>query len=224
MTTHVNVIICTPGHSLMGVYVRSLLETINELSNQNISFAYSNEYSSHVGDAREATLNGGKANNIEETRPFNGQVTYDKLIWIDSDIAWKPEDFMKLYKSDKDVLSGGYLLGNGDVTVYPQKLGGPLKYTDVLEMEEPIKVHGIGMGFVAIKQGVFEKLTRPWFQSVEVTMKDSETEKEFTFPIMGEDISLCERIHRAGFDIWFDPTIRVEHNKMMKLTWEGIKP
>jgi hypothetical protein len=224
MTTHVNVIICTPGHSLMGAYVRSLLETINELSNQNISFAYSNEYSSHVGDAREATLNGGKENNIEETRPFNGQVTYDKLIWIDSDIAWKPEDFMKLYKSDKDVLSGGYLLGNGDVTVYPQKLGGPLKYTDVLEMEEPIKVHGIGMGFVAIKQGVFEKLTRPWFQSVEVTMKDSETEKEFTFPIMGEDISLCERIHRAGFDIWFDPTIRVEHNKMMKLTWEGIKP
>jgi len=224
MTTHVNVIICTPGHSLMGVYVRSLLETINELSNQNISFAYSNEYSSHVGDAREATLNGGKENNIEETRPFNGQVTYDKLIWIDSDIAWKPEDFMKLYKSDKDVLSGGYLLGNGDVTVYPKQLGGPLKYTDVLEMEEPIKVHGIGMGFVAIKQGVFEKLTRPWFQSVEVTMKDSETEKEFTFPIMGEDISLCERIHRAGFDIWFDPTIRVEHNKMMKLTWEGIKP
>jgi GT2 family glycosyltransferase len=91
-------------------------------------------------------------------------------------------------------------------------------------MEEPMKVHGIGMGFVAIKQGVFEKLTRPWFQSVEVTMKDAETQKEFTFPIMGEDISLCERIHRAGFDIWFDPTIRVEHNKMMKLTWEGIKP
>ena len=224
MTQHVNVIICTPGHSLMGVYVRSLLETMGELNARGISFAFSNEYSSHVGNAREATLNGGQHNNIEETRPFQGEVTYDKLFWIDSDICWTIDDFFKLYESDKDIISGAYLLGNGDVTAYPEKLGGPLKYETVLNMNEPIKVHGIGMGFVAVKQGVFESLSRPWFQSVEVTMKDAETSQEYTFPIMGEDIAWCERVHRAGFDVWFDPTVRVQHNKMMKLTWEGIRP
>jgi hypothetical protein len=33
-------------------------------------------------------------------------------MWIDSDIAWEPEDVIKLYNSDKDVISGGiyYLL------------------------------------------------------------------------------------------------------------------
>jgi len=221
---HVNVVICTPGHSLMSAYVYSLLETVQELSSKGITYAFSNHYASHVGDAREITVNGGKENDILETRPFKGEITYDKLIWIDSDIAWSAADFMKLYESDKDIISGAYLLANGDVTAYPEKLGGPLKHDQVLKMTDPIKVHGIGFGFVAIKQGVFEKLTRPWFQSVEVTMKDAETGKEYTFPIMGEDIAWCERVHNLGFDIWFDPTVRVQHHKMMKLTWEGIKP
>jgi GT2 family glycosyltransferase len=55
-------------------------------------------------------------------------------------------------------------------------------------------------------------------------MTDAETKEEFTFPIMGEDISWCERVHQAGFDVWLDPSIRLTHHKMMKLTWEGIRP
>jgi GT2 family glycosyltransferase len=46
----------------------------------------------------------------------------------------------------------------------------------------------------------------------------------FSFPMMGEDLSWCKRATDLGYDIWFDPTVKVTHNKMMKLTWEGIKP
>jgi hypothetical protein len=116
------------------------------------------------------------------------------------------------------------LLANGEVTAYPQKLGKALTYTQVLEMKEPIQVHGVGFGFLAVKTGVFESLSRPWFQSVPVTMTDANTNEQYTFPIMGEDISWCERVHNIGFDIWFDPEVKVTHHKMMKLTWEGIRP
>lgn len=221
---HIDVIICTPGHSLMSDYVRSLLETTQELNKRGITWAFSNEYSSHVGDAREITLNGSRENSVTESRPFRGTVTYNKLFWIDSDIAWTPEHFMKLYESDKDIISGAYLLANGEVTAYKQKLGGPFFFEEVLKMEEPVQVHGIGFGFVAVKPGVFESLSRPWFQSVETTMTDPSTGQEYSFSIMGEDIAWCERVRLKGFDIWFDPTVRVQHHKMMKLTWEGPKP
>lgn len=223
MTGHADVLIATPGHSLMGSYVMSLLATTQRLNAEGISWAYLNRYASHVADAREITLANSLHNNVGETRPLYGELTYKKIVWIDSDIAWTPDDFMRLYESDLDIVSGAYMLATGEVTAYPERLGPGLRYEQVLTMTEPVKVHGVGFGFLAVKQGVFEQLSRPWFQSVPVTMTDAETGEEWTFPIMGEDISWCERVGRLGYDIWLDPRVRVTHHKMMTLSWEGIR-
>lgn len=222
MQQHINILIATPGHSLMAPYVRSLLETIEVLGSKGISATWLNAYASHVADARETTLSGSFVNSLSESRPLNGQVTYDKIMWIDSDIAWKAEDVIKLYESDKDIVTGAYLLGDGSVTVHPTTLRQGYTYQEVLSMFEPVKVWAAGMGFMCVKSGVFESLSRPWFQSTEATVNFED--KEYTFNIIGEDMSFCERATKAGFEIWFDPTVRVTHHKTMKLTWEGIKP
>jgi hypothetical protein len=219
---HVNLIIATPGHSAMSTYVRSLLATTQMLSSKGITWAWSSEYSSHVADAREMTLNGDNQNDPAEQRPFKGNVTYDKILWIDSDIAFTPEDVLKLYESDYDVVSGAYLLANGEAVVYKELFGPGYTYDEVLKMEEPVEVFGAGFGFIMVKQGIFEKLTRPWFQSTMATSVAADG-TEFTFPIMGEDLSWCKRVGDLGVKIWFDPTVRVTHHKTMKLTWEGIK-
>lgn len=221
---HVNLIIATPGHSMMTSYVKSLLATAEALSKEGITWLFTSEYSSHVGDAREVTLNGSMQNSIVETRPLQGEFTYDKIMWIDSDIAWNPEDVIKLYKSDKDIVSGAYLLANGEVTAYKKMLGPGYTHQDILEMKEPSEIDGAGFGFICVKQGVFESLTRPWFQQAWITKTDEETGKEFTFPLMGEDISWCHRVKQNGYKIWLDPTVRVQHHKMMKLTWDGPRP
>lgn len=220
---HVNLIIATPGHSMMSSYVRSLVALIQELNNRNITWGFSSEYSSLVGDAREMTLNGNNQNNIKETRPFKGQITYDKIMWIDSDIAWAPEDVIKLYESDKDIVTGAYMLASGEVVAYPKLLGNAYVYEEVKAMTEPVKVEACGFGFICVKQGVFESLTRPWFQSAMGTWVDKDTGEEYQFPIMGEDISWCKRVGDKGYDIWLDPTVKVTHHKMMKLTWDGIQ-
>ncbi len=217
--SHVNVIIATPGHSLMSSYVKSLLALTDKLNQEKITWAWSSEYSSHVGDAREMTLNGNNENEINEQRPFKGAITYDKILWIDSDITFTTEDALTLIKSDKDIITGAYLLGSGEVTVYPKLLKIGYTYDEVKSMSELIKVAGCGFGFLAVKSGIFESMTRPWFQSAIVTTDDG-----LSFPMMGEDLSWCKRVTDLGYDIWFDPTVRVTHNKMMKLTWEGIKP
>lgn len=219
MIQHVNVIIATPGHSVMSSYVRSLLQLTEQLNAKGMTWAWSSEYSSHVGDAREMTLNGNSQNEINEQRPFKGTITYDKILWIDSDITFKPEDAITLIESNKDIVTGAYLLGSGEVTIYPKLLKQGYSYEEVKSMSEPVKVAGCGFGFLAVKSGVFESMTRPWFQSVLVTTDDG-----LSFPMMGEDLSWCKRATDLGYDIWFDPTVRVTHNKMMKLTWDGVKP
>jgi hypothetical protein len=216
---HYNVIICTPGHSMMASYVGSLLGLLQRFSQEGITWAWSSQYSSHVGDAREITLNGDNQNFLDEQRPFKGECTYDTLLWIDSDIAFSPDDAMKLIKSDKQIISGAYLLASGEVTAYSKILKPGYSFEDVIKMTEPIKIDGCGFGFIAIKSGVFESLSRPWFQPALVTSDDG-----VTFPILGEDLAWCKRVTNAGYEIWFDPTVRVMHHKMMKLTWEGPKP
>lgn len=203
----------------MGQYVRCLLDTQEELTKRGITWAWSNEYSSHVADSREITLSGTRVNDPTESRPFAGTVTYDKLMWIDSDISWTPEDVISLYESEKDITSGAYLLPTGEVMAYPKMFGEAYKFEEVKAMTDPIKVSATGFGFICIKQGIFESMTRPWFQSVPASVMYNE--KEYTFPIMGEDLSWCKRATSLGYEIWFDPNVKVVHHKTMKLTWEG---
>jgi hypothetical protein len=222
MSNHVNVVICTPGFNLMGVYVKSLLATIDQLNKRGISWAYSNEYSSHVADARETTASGTKVNSYTENTPFAGVLTYDKMFWIDSDIVWTPEDFIKLYESDKDVVSGAYCAPSGEVMAYPEMLRSGYAHQQVLEMTDPIEIEGIGFGFVCVKKGVFESLSRPWFQSTSKEALDEEG-NTINLPIMGEDLSWCERVRKNGFKIWFDPKVQLTHHKTVRLTLQGMR-
>lgn len=217
---HVNLIIATPGYSVLSGYLRSLLAATQELNQRGITWAFSQEYASHVADAREITLNGDNRNDPTEQRPFKGSVTYDKILWIDSDIIFTPEDVIKAYESPFDIVAGAYMIASGEVVAYKELFGRGYTMEEVKNLTEPERISGAGMGFMAVKSGVFESLTRPWFQSPVVTTQISG--KDFTFPIMGEDLSFCYRAGQAGFEIWLDPSIKLIHHKTFKITWEGL--
>jgi GT2 family glycosyltransferase len=207
----------------MASYVKSIFALTERLNQEGITWAWSCEYSSHVADAREMTLSGTNHNIIGEKRPFHGNLTYDKLMWIDSDIAFTPEDVLKLYRSDKEIISGCYLLASGEVVAYPKMLYPAYGIDEIQKMSGIQEVEGVGFGFLCISQGIFEQMTRPWFQQVMMEKEDTETGEVFTFPLLGEDLSWCERARRLGYKIWLDTDVKVIHHKTMKLTWEGIK-
>jgi hypothetical protein len=205
---------------MVPAYVRSLLKTTYILTKEGINWNYMTEYSSHVADARERTLGGTGFNNKNQRRPGDGMFTYGKIFWIDSDIEWEPEDFFRLLKSDKQVISGVYQMESEEVPVYPVPLGQPLHKNDILKMKSPFTVRGVGFGFLAVASGVFERMERPWFSSTHVAVTNSETgEVEYKFPLMGEDTSWCEKAYQMGVDIWVDPLVRVGHQKTVRLRW-----
>lgn len=218
---HINLIIATPGNMLTNAYVKSLLPALGALSEKGITWTYTNGYASHVADAREVTLSGTMQNEIKNSKPLGGAVTYDKILWIDSDISFAPEDVLRLYDSDKDIVTGAYMLANGSAAVYKTLGKQGMSHETVVTLEDPIKVEGCGFGFVCVKSGVFESLSRPWFQQVMHYVEQNG--ERIDFPLVGEDLSWCKRARDAGYDIWLDPKVKVTHHKTVQLTWDGIR-
>ena len=221
---HVNLIIATPGHSVQAGYLKSLLAVISKLGEKGITWGFTSEFSSHVAVAREATLNGPGQLNLATSVPFGDSVTYDKILWIDSDITFTPDDVIKAYESDFDIVSGAYLLANGEVMAFTENFGSPMTHGEVLALENPVEIVGAGMGFMAVKSGVFESMSRPWFQKVNLKHDFGNGSGEQDIQVTGEDLSFCQRAIANGFKIWLDPAIKLIHNKTMRLTWDGPMP
>lgn len=213
MTTRTDVLIATPGHSAKMEYVKSLVKTCAVLDEKRISYRFISRYSSFVPTARELTTLDMSQHYYGEDAKVALGVEYKKIFWIDSDIEWEPEDFLKLYESELEIVSGLYVLDHvGTVAVnYPNETGVPTRVNRVEFMlhDLPVEVGGVGFGFLAVKQGVFEKMERPWFLINRVKWSP---EKEIRVNV-GEDYSWCANASRSGFKIFVDPLVKVKHHK-----------
>lgn len=216
MKPHVNVLIATPGRNMEAEYVKSLVQTISYLNQVGISYMFLNEYSSMVSSAREATTMGETYLDPFNNQPVRGNVTYDKIIWIDSDIGWEITDFMKLYESDKDIIAGLYF-NEKMVPMFSVAVEDAAKEIDrILRSSKEEEIFAAGFGFIAMKQGVFENMKRPWFESLFEKMTSEDGEKEIFIPY-GEDFAWCKKAQQAGFKIYLDPTISLSHYKKVRV-------
>jgi hypothetical protein len=228
-----DVLITTPGRNMDRRYVLSLLATIKELDSLGITWSYSNQSSSDVSIAREATILGscrimGWASNF--SAPINGNIDYKKIFLIDSDIFWKPEDFLKLYYSEEDAISGVYLQDDQETTT----LLTPLKENDgafsmftermrtllrseIVNKSAKFEISGCGLGFVCLKKGIFESVERPWFQHLTTSGEVINGEK--IVELVSEDISFIKRCREKGFKFYADPTVLVGHVKNCVIDW-----
>jgi hypothetical protein len=212
---HFNVVITTPGHHMCAEYVKCLMATIHTLDANNISWIFQSEYASIITNAREATITGSRNLEVFNSVPGKGQYTYDKLFMIDSDIVWNPEQFLRLYASNKDLISAVYFEAQGaDAMVHRAKNDfKPMKREEIQllqQLDEPIEVYGVGLGFMCVKSGVFESLKRPWFGLGKVIQEVDGVIYELP---LGEDLYFCERVAEQGHQVYLDPQIIVGHVK-----------
>jgi hypothetical protein len=212
---HFNVVITTPGHHMCAEYVKCLMATIHTLDANNISWIFQSEYASIITNAREATITGSRNLEVFNPAPGKGQYTYDKLFMIDSDIVWNPEQFLRLYASNKDLISAVYFEAQGaDAMVHRAKNDfKPMKREEIQllqQLDEPIEVYGVGLGFMCVKSGVFESLKRPWFGLGKVIQEVDGVVYELP---LGEDLYFCEKVADQGHQVYLDPQVIVGHVK-----------
>jgi hypothetical protein len=216
MENHYNILIATPGRDMEAEYVVSLINTVSHLNKEGITFLFLNKYSSMVSSAREATVMGSNYLDAFCNSPVSGKVTYDKIIWIDSDISWEIEDFMKIYESDKDIISGVYFNQEGTPMFSVDSQDAVAEITRVLNSENDEKIYAAGFGFIGMKSGVFEKIERPWFDSTFHKISNDDKTKEFFIPL-GEDYSWCDKAKKSGFSIFLDPSVILTHHKKVAI-------
>ena len=213
---HYNVVIATPGNSFTQGYVFSLINTIKFLEKSSISWNFVNKSASFVSLAREMTVAGSGFNSQTSKIPFSSDFSYDKIFWIDSDISWAIEDFANLYYSDEDIISGCYLMPDGNSPIYLEKMGPMMSGQDVATRSKKFKAQGCGFGFICIKNNVFENIPRPWFGPVPFL---SGSQEDPQILLIGEDLSWSTKAINCGFEIWVDPNVLVTHNKNVPLRW-----
>ena len=213
------IIFCLPGREYSGNFLCSFTELIMALREMGAIVRISQKYSSMVNAAR-CMVAGADLMRGKNQKPFNG-MPYDYMMWIDSDTQFKTQDFFALYEMNKDIASGWYAQpGASNENYYTpvvEKMDNKyflsngffqfLRVKDFEYKKNLFKADYIGFGWVLIKQGVFEKLTYPWFAPR--LLKISETISEMS----SEDVAFCLDARTAGFELWVNPAVRVGHEK-----------
>ncbi len=130
---------------------------------------------------------------------------YDYLLFVDSDMVFKPDLLRQLLKTGKDVVSGLAFMRKPP---YNPCIHTKMRLGNAGEREEEllndfdaglIKVEGIGLACCLIKVSVLK------------TLREQNTSLFWPIFGYGEDLSFCIKLRKAGIDVWADTRIRVGH-------------
>ena len=218
------VVFLLPGREFSMRFVGSWTSTLLALPEMGVIPIPQFGYIPNVFDVRNKIL-GGKKFAPVGFKPFNGELDYDYLMWIDSDQVWFPEQFKMLFdRMEGDpslhIVSGVYVKEDGDLSLAVDWETSPTGKTQYLHFDEVpklpskfMKVPFAGMGFMLVRKGVFEKFEYPWFQPLRFQVESGSS------AYSGEDAAFCLRAAKAGFPTWVDLEVIIGHEKTTVLGW-----
>jgi hypothetical protein len=232
---HIKVVFCIPGREFTANFLQSWTNLCNAMYQNGISFALSNAYSPVVYYARSACLRAHVLRGRNQ-KPFNAEITYDYIMWIDSDIVFTPEDFFKILQrmeqnKELQLLSGTYLMADGHhttcVDLWDEEYfsqNGSFKFLTLPEVQAKLNQpevkakNGIfdcvyiGFGFLMVRYGVHESFEYPFFKPQFHELKGGEI-----YDFSSEDASFFLELREKGIKCYVDPTVHVGHEKSIVL-------
>ena len=195
----IKVVFCVPGRTFSNRFFNSWSNLLLTLPKYDVAPAVSTAYSNNIYWVRDLCL-GGTIEGPPNQKPFGNQYTYDYIMWVDSDSIFEPQQFKMLLGRMQEnrkyqILAGIYPLEDNRYATHflKSKQNRYITVEDVARGlgDKPFKVWYTGMGFMLIRNGVFEKLTYPWFTPIIYT------EKGGAKIISGDDSSFCERVKES---------------------------
>lgn len=217
------IIFCLPGNQFSGNFLTCWTELVSYCMSKGINFALSQRSSCNIYYVRNMCL-GADVSRGKNQKPFDGKVDYDYIMWIDSDQIFNPQQFQKLLDHDKDIVAGMYRMENGTQYAVCKewdekyfKKNGHFEFltpndveTSELDKNGLLEVSYVGMGFMLVKNGVFESMKYPWFKPI---MQKIGKAEDFTM----EDVTFCLNAQKLGFKVYVDTSIIVGHEKKLIL-------
>ncbi len=184
--------------------VASLIETQGELRERNI--------------ALEVLLTSGSSI-IESARSKTAHLFLKsdktRIFWVDSDIVWKPEAFIRLLalSTKVDVVIGAYPAKKDPIQFFVNTAGQEEVEANEFGLLPNV---GTGLGFACIQRHVMQKLAdkapKLRFPDVDEPIAHifrCDTDNGF---FRGEDIAFWSDIRALGIPVYLDPTIELGHH------------
>lgn len=145
------------------------------------------------------------------------QTNYQKLMFIDADIEFSPEDVAKLWNLDTDIAVAAYSMKRKDHPLSAWKDGELLRIDE--DTPNPLEVDYAGTGFMLIDRGVFERMKCPEYEHIEGqdltpcwSFFDCEVAEDKGKRVyLSEDYLFCKRARELGYKIMMDTSIRLGH-------------
>lgn len=216
------IVFCLPGRSFTNNFLLSWSELLLNLFKMGFQIRISQKYTSNVYYVRNMCLGGDVMRGIDQ-KPFDGKLDYDYMMWIDSDIVFSTDQFLKLLKHDKKIVSGLYLMDGGkqyatvkdwDLNFFRKNSSfqflnpESVKEFQTKNPDKLMEVEYTGFGFILMKKGVFESLKYPWFSPIYEKKIDKNV-----VDFCSEDVSFCKKVLQKGLKIYVDTSIVVGHEK-----------
>lgn len=133
----------------------------------------------------------------------------DRLIFIDSDVAWEPGAVLKLARHEPDFVGGAYRYKD-------EEEGYPVHYLDRPELwADPktglLEVAALPSGFLSLSRHVFTRLAQA-FPNRAYRWMDQDFQAYFHVPPGGgEDGAFCNDWRSIGGQVWMDPELTLSH-------------
>lgn len=224
-TRPLTIVACIPGREFSGRFFDAWNEFTEKCRAVGVNLIVSRRYDAVVYYARNKVA-GGDVRRGAKQAPWGGEIDYDYMLWIDSDVIFRFEDFQSLLAHKVDMVAGLYLMAdNARYAAVEHMDESTFKKQGEFEFLTPqklasrrglVKVDYCGFGFVLVRRGVFERLEYPWFRPVFVEMGEC---TDFT----SEDVGFCMMAKRAGIPMMVDPSVVVGHEKAVVLAPESLK-
>lgn len=197
----------TSGSTPKPNYIDSMVRTVRELARQGVAADWLlHQGDPHVDDGRNACV----AKFLESGAP--------KFLFIDDDVGWVAEEFVKFIKHDRDVVAAIYPKKKDEPDWPVRLIPGPLQ----AEADGLVQVENVPTGFLMISRRCLETMAA---DAIKFNRKDSgQTPLLFERGVTGElrwsgDYWWGRKWAEAGGTIWIDPEMNLSHVGLK--TWNG---
>lgn len=128
----------------------------------------------------------------------------ERILWVDSDMLFTPEDVFALLAIDADMVSGMYTTKERDAAVVGDFLDGAPKH---LQLGTMLEMKSVGFGFVVMTRRVAERMIEKHGDNAFAMVDDGQG----TILASGDDMAFCHRWRGIGGRIFMHTGVRLGH-------------
>lgn len=206
------IVFCFTENNFSQAFLQCWTRTINYLYSQDLKFILGISLAENQVIAKNSCL-GGRIDKGKSQKPFQEQIEYTHICFINSNMIWGPEALRELLLLEKDIVSAIYTGYNEKVINAVKKCDfsqllnqKPLNFIEkesIKEEKDLVEVEYTAMNFILIKRQVIETLEYPWFRCETFQLSDEISD------ILPEQFYFCKKVRENNFKIFIDPKIAI---------------